>query len=136
MNPVLTIASLMALAAAQAPSAQAIEGRWINPSKDVIIAIAPCGGDNLCGKVEWATPKAQADARKGIPELIGADLLTGLSAAGDNRWKGRLFVPDQNMRVTAKLAIAGPDQLKVSGCAIGGMLCDSQIWTRAGATNP
>lgn len=136
MQSVLTITSVLALAAAQAPSAQPIEGRWINPSKDVIIAIAPCGGDTLCGKVEWATPQAQADARKGIADLIGADLLTGLSPAGDNRWKGRLFIPDRNMRVTAKLGMAGPEQLKVSGCAIGGMLCDSQIWTRAGPANP
>ena len=127
-------AALAAQTAVAAPPV-AIEGRWTNPSKDVIIAIAPCG-ERLCGKVEWATPQAQADARKGIADLIGADLLTGLSPNGDNRWKGKLFVPDRKLRVTAKLSLAGPDQLTVAGCALGGMLCDSQAWTRAGPTNP
>ncbi|MBA3669799.1 MAG: DUF2147 domain-containing protein [Sphingomonas sp.] len=127
-------AALAAQAATAAPPA-AIEGRWTNPSKDVIIAIAPCG-ERLCGKVEWATPQAQADARKGIANLIGADLLTGLSPSGANRWKGKLFVPDRKLRVTAKLSLDAADQLKVAGCAIGGMLCDSQVWTRAGPTNP
>ena len=127
-------AALAAQAATPAPPA-AIEGRWTNPSKDVIIAIAPCG-ERLCGKVEWATPQAQADARKGIANLIGADLLTSLSPSGDNRWKGKLFVPDRKLRVTAKLSLDGADQLKVAGCAVGGMLCDSQVWTRADPTNP
>jgi uncharacterized protein (DUF2147 family) len=39
-------------------------------------------------------------------------------------------VPDQKMRVTAKLELVGEQQLKVSGCALGKSLCKSQLWTR------
>lgn len=114
------------LAAAQAGSPAAVEGRWINPSKTVVIDIAPCA-ETLCGTVVWATAQAQQDARKGTPNLIGTQLLTGLQAKGE-LWQGKLFVPDQRLHATAKIAAEGGAQLKVSGCEIG--ICKSQIWSR------
>ena len=45
------------------------------------------------------------------------------------RWHGKLFIPDRNMRVTAKLQRVSAQQLKVSGCAAGGMVCKAAIWT-------
>ena len=124
--------AMTALAAAQSAPAQAVEGRWINPSKTVIIAIAPCA-QALCGTVEWATEQAQEDAKKGTPNLIGTQLLTELQAKGDI-WQGKLFVPDQRLHATAKIAPEGAQQLKVSGCEIG--ICKSQVWTRAEGSLP
>lgn len=123
---------LVALAAAQAGFPTSIEGRWINPSKTVIIAIAPCA-DALCGTVEWATAQAQQDARKGTPQLIGTQLLTDLKLKGDT-WEGKLFVPDQKLHVEGKLQPQGADQLKVSGCEIG--ICKSQVWARVEGPPP
>jgi uncharacterized protein (DUF2147 family) len=40
-----------------------------------------------------------------------------------------LFIPDRDMRVTAKLERFSPTQLKVSGCAAGKALCKAQVWT-------
>jgi len=118
---------LIALAAAQAGAPAMIEGRWINPGKTVIIDIAPCA-EALCGTVAWATAQAQQDARKGTPNLIGTQLLTGLQAKGET-WEGKLFVPDQRLHVEARLQPEGAGQLKVSGCEIG--ICKSQLWSRA-----
>ena len=114
------------LAAVQAGSPGAVEGRWINPGKTVVIDIAPCA-EALCGTVVWATAQAQQDARKGTPNLIGTQLLTGLQAKGE-LWQGKLFVPDQRLHATAKIAAEGVGQLKVSGCEIG--ICKSQVWSR------
>lgn len=124
--------ALIALAAAQAPTPASIEGRWINPSKTVIIAIAPCA-NSLCGTVQWATAQAQQDARKGTPQLIGTQLLTDLKLKGDT-WEGKLFVPDQKLHVEGKLQPEGANQLKVSGCEIG--ICKSQVWARAEGPPP
>lgn len=126
--------SLLLLATLLADSAPpTVEGRWSNPSGSVIVAIAPCG-DALCGRVEWASDKAQADARKGGTDpLVGVELLVDFVPSGDGRWKGRLFVPDLNKRPKAKLRLLGPDQIKVSGCEIGRLLCKSEVWTRAPA---
>ena len=126
-------AILLALAAQAA--APAIEGRWANPKRSVVIVIAPCA-ERLCGTVEWASDKAREDARRGTAELLGSQLLTELQPRAGGRWQGKLFVPDKKVRVTAKLELVGSDQLKVSGCALGKSLCKTQLWTRADGAPP
>ena len=128
----LIIASALALAVAQATGGS-IEGHWINPAKSVIIAIAPCG-EAQCGIVTWATAEAQADARKGTPDLIGTALLTDLKPNGADKWQGKLFVPDQKLHVEAKLERLSESQIKVTGCAVDGLICDSQTWSLSQGT--
>lgn len=108
-----------------------IEGQWRSPGGNSIIAIAPCG-TALCGTVAWASERAKEDARKATDALVGTQLLTGLEERKPGRWQGKLFIPDKQLRVTARIRLVGPDQLKVSGCAAK-LLCSSQIWTRTDA---
>lgn len=118
------------LAATAAAEANSIEGSWTNPSATVTVAIAPCG-EAMCGRVTAASDKAQADARKaGTDPLVGVELMSGFKSSAAGRWKGRLFVPDLKRRSRAELRLVGSDQLKVTGCAVGRMLCKSQLWTR------
>jgi uncharacterized protein (DUF2147 family) len=121
--------ALLFLTAAQSPPAS-VEGRWKSPGGNSIIDIAPCGA-SLCGTVAWASAQAQEAAKKGTDQLIGAQLLTNLTEKGQGRWQGRLFIPDKNMRVTAKIELASPGQLKVSGCLAGRALCKSELWNRS-----
>ncbi len=117
---------LIATAAqAQEPS---IEGRWRSPGGNSIIEIAPCGSE-WCGTVAWGSEKAKREARKTTDQLIGTQLLTGLQERKPGRWQGKLFIPDKNMRVTAKIQLVSAQQLKVSGCAAG-VICSSQVWNR------
>jgi uncharacterized protein (DUF2147 family) len=128
----LASVAILTLPAAQNPPTP-ITGRWANPSRSVIIDVAACGSA-YCGTVAWASAKAQRDARRGTDQLIGTQLLTNLQHKGAH-WQGRLFVPDRNMRVNARLQLNG-DQLKVSGCAAGRRLCRSQTWSRADGPLP
>lgn len=123
---VLALIAALALQAAAASSP--LDGIWRSPGGNTIIKIAPCG-DNPCGTVVWATDKAKKDASKTTAELVGAQLLTGLQQDKKGHWAGKLFIPDRNMRVTAKLDRLSPTQLKVSGCAAGKALCKAQVWT-------
>jgi len=129
---VLSASFLLFASAAHAQDA-VIDGRWANPDASVIIDIAPCG-EARCGTVAWASDKAKADARKGTDRLIGSDLLTGLEERKKGQWTGRLFIPDHDMRVNAKLQLVGERQLKVSGCVV--VLCRSQYWNRADGPLP
>lgn len=120
--------------AAHAAAPASIEGQWRSPGGNSIIGVAPCGS-SLCGTVIWASARAKQDARKATEQLIGTQILTGLEPSGDG-WQGRLFIPDKNMRVTAKIRLTGEAQLRVAGCAIGKSLCKSAVWTRVDGPLP
>lgn len=127
----LALATILPMTAASAEAA--LEGQWRNPSGSVTMSIAPCG-ESLCGRVLWASDKAAADARKGGTDpLVGAVLLSEIVPKGEGRWKARLFVPDLKRTAKAKLRQLGTSQLKVTGCAVGGLVCKSQVWTRTEA---
>ena len=123
------------IAAAQPASDPSITGRWKSPGGNSIIDIAACG-DQLCGSVAWASARAKQDSAKATDQLVGTQLLTGLSPAGAGRWQGRLFIPDKNLRVTAKITVTAAGQLKVSGCIAGKSICKSSLWTRADGPLP
>jgi uncharacterized protein (DUF2147 family) len=133
MYPGLILA-IAAQAGAQ-PAPQSIEGLWRSPGGNSIIAIAPCGSD-LCGTVAWASEQAKKDAGKVTAHLVGTQLLTGLKQRQPGRWQGKLFIPDKNMRVSAKIQLTGEQQLKVSGCLAGKALCKSELWSRTDAPLP
>lgn len=122
---------LLSALALLAPEAS-IEGRWRSPGGNSIIDIAPCGSE-LCGTVAWASEKAKADARKATGQLVGTQILTQLEERKPGRWQGRLYIPDKNMRVTAKIELTSPQQLKVSGCVV---ICRSETWNRFGDPLP
>jgi uncharacterized protein (DUF2147 family) len=127
------ILALLLTSAQAAPPT--IEGQWRSPGGNSIIAIAPCGS-TLCGTVAWASTQAKEASRKTVSQLVGTQLLTSLQQRADGRWQGRLFIPDKNMRVTAKIQLISPGQLKVSGCAAGRALCRAAIWSRSDGPLP
>lgn len=118
-----------AVALAAGNNADLIEGLWLHPEHSVIIQLEPCG-QALCGTVTWANENAKKAARRGIDPLVGARLLTDLRPRSNGQWRGKLFVPDLNVRVNGKITPINPNKLRVSGCLIGGMICGSQVWTR------
>ena len=126
--------ALLGLAGPQAAAQSPIEGQWKSPGGNSIIGIALCGA-TLCGSVLWASEKAKQDAKKGTDQLVGSQLLTNLKPKGSG-WQGRLFIPDQNMRATAKIELVSAQQLKVSGCALGKALCKSSLWSRVDGPLP
>lgn len=121
----LLLAGLSGPAGASIP----VEGRWANPKKSVIIEVAPCG-QAYCGTVVWASEKAKANARRGgTKNLIGTRLITGARPTGKGTYKGRGFVPKQNITASATIRVAGPNTMIVKGCALG-IICKEQRWTR------
>jgi len=119
----------LALFAAPA-SAQAIEGQWTNYKRNVVVQVERCG-PAYCGRVIQASAKAQEKARKGgTPKLVGTQILTGLKPVGDGRYRGKAFVPKRNIHATATVRQLNDNVMQVSGCVLGGLLCDNEKWTR------
>ena len=129
----LHLSLLVPVVIAQEPS-EPLAGYWTNQSRSVIIEMAPCPDAGWCATVVWASDRAAANARRGGTEsLVGTELLHGFVAIAPDRWKGRIFVPDMGKRSRAELRQLGGSRLMVRGCTIGGLLCKSQVWTRADA---
>lgn len=130
MKQVFAIFALLFLTAVPASAQASVEGRWANPKRSVIIEVERCG-DALCGTVVWASPKAKANARKGgTDNLVGTRLLSGAKPIGPGKYKGRGFVPKQNIHSSATIRQTGPNTMVVEGCALAGLLCKEQRWTR------
>ena len=119
---------LAAVAAAQLATHEPIEGLWKNPTGSAIIAVAPCG-KALCGKVVWASAQGRREVAKTTPQVVGTTVLTDLVRKGSG-WAGKLYIPDDDIHVSARLQLLDSRKLKLNGCALAGLLCRSQIWTR------
>ena len=129
MKLVTAIIASLVLATAPA-SAQALEGQWTNYKKNVVVQVERCG-TAYCGRVVKASEKAKAKAAKGgTPNLIGTQILTGLVPTGTGKFRGRAFVPKRNIHATATVRQVSDDVMQVQGCVLGGLLCDSERWTR------
>lgn len=125
----LTAAVLTAPAAAQTSS---FEGHWANPKHSTIVNVSRCEGDYYCAVVLKASAKAQANARKGgTLHFIGTEILR-VREAGDGLFKGTAFDPESNMHVSATVKVLGPGEMEIRGCALLGLVCEAQRWTKVG----
>ncbi len=133
MTQVFSKLALLSLAVVAVPAGASagapFEGRWANPKRSVIIEVAPCG-PAYCGTVVWASAKAKENAREGgTRNLIGTRLIEGIRPDGNGGFKGRGFVPQQNLHASTKIRKAGPNVMVVKGCALG-LICKEQRWTK------
>lgn len=117
--------ALLAYATPGGASAQAtLEGRWINPHHTVIVHVARCG-EAYCGTVSWATAKNREHGT-----TPGTRVLSDLRPAGDGTFKGSAYEPRRDMHGSATVRQEGPNVMIVRGCALFGLFCKQQRWTR------
>jgi len=105
----LGVSALMAGAAPADP----IEGNWKTKVGDTA-AIASCGGA-FCITLK----NGQYAGR-----MIGK-----MSASGGGSYEGEITKPDTGKTYSGKAKLSG-NSLKLSGCVFGGLICESQMWTR------
>lgn len=106
------------------------EGLWLSPHNNVAVRTGACG-ERLCGWIVWADAEAQSDARDGgTARLVGTELLEDYLPEGKGNWRGTVFVPDMGRRFSSQISQLSPQQMRVKGCILGGLICKSQIWTR------
>jgi uncharacterized protein (DUF2147 family) len=119
------------MAAGGGAAADVPVGRWANPKGSLAVQTGPCIDGGLCGRIVWASPQAQADARQaGIGDLIGTQLLQGYRRVGADSWTGRVFVPDMGRSFSSRIRRTSAGTLSISGCLVTGFLCRSQVWHR------
>jgi uncharacterized protein (DUF2147 family) len=118
-----------------AASAAEPTGEWLIEDGDARVRIAACGA-NLCGSVAWikeGSPTVDVnnpDPAKRSRPLLGSEVLLGLKPSGTNEWTGSLYDAENGRTYVGKLTIVDERHVKVAGCVLGGLICETQTWTR------
>jgi uncharacterized protein (DUF2147 family) len=93
-------------------------GVWLTEEKEGKVRIEQCGA-NLCGYSVDAKSNAN-----------GEQVLINMRPGADHKWSGRIHDPNSGSTYDSTIAMKGTTQLRVQGCAFGGMFCGGQTWTR------
>lgn len=96
-----------------AMSADPIIGNWRTQSGETAL-IAACDDGNFC-----VTLKTGAHAGTSIGKLANTD----------GRYKGKITDPATDKTYSGKASISG-STMKMSGCVLGGLICQSQTWNK------
>jgi uncharacterized protein (DUF2147 family) len=122
------LAALVTLVSAPAQAADL--GVWTGPKDNVRVAIKSCG-TSTCGTVVYASPKAEADARKsGLTTLVGQQLLRDFEPTRNGNMRGKVFVPTLKVTLVGTAEFIDGRTMKAKGCVLGGLICKSQVWRR------
>ena len=105
-------------AAAPARDPNSPLGIWLTEEKEGKVRIEQCG-NNLCGY--------SVDTKS---NQNGEQVLINMKPGKDQKWSGRILDPNTGSTYDSTIALKGTDRLCVQGCALGGMFCGGQTWTR------
>jgi uncharacterized protein (DUF2147 family) len=131
----LAFAFVFAVMCPAAAAAAEATGEWLIEDGDARVRIANCGAE-LCGNVAWikeGSPTVDVnnpDPTKRSRPLLGSAVLLGLKPSGASEWTGSLYDAENGRTYIGKLTIVDERHIKVAGCVLGGLICESQIWTR------
>jgi uncharacterized protein (DUF2147 family) len=117
-------------------------GTWLTEGGKSRIRIADCGGA-LCGTIVWLrepndpetgkpkTDKNNADSGKRSRPLIGVPIVLSMKPNGPSKWSGQVYNAEDGKTYSGNLTEQGPNSVRLEGCALGGLVCKGQNWTRA-----
>src|SRR5262249_31748974 len=117
-------------------------GNWHTQSGEATVRIANCGAE-LCGTIvalkepndpatgRPKTDKNNPDAAKRSRPMIGVQIVLGMKPAGANKWNGQVYNAEDGKTYSGSITLQSATSLKLEGCALGGIICKSQTWTRA-----
>ncbi|AEI94583.1 MULTISPECIES: DUF2147 domain-containing protein [Roseobacter] len=107
--------------------ADPLVGTWQTEPDDgayAYVVIAPCGA-NFCGTIERTF--------KGGSEYTspnkGKTLVIDMAPQGGGKYTGEVWRPSNDKIYRGKIALDG-DDMRLSGCVAGGLLCSKQSWAR------
>jgi len=141
-HQIAAIAMLAMLSVTSGAAAAEPAGNWLTQGGNSRIRIADCGGA-LCGTIVWLkepndpetkkpkTDKNNADAGKRSRPLMGVQIVLSMKPNGANKWSGQVYNAEDGKTYSGNITMTGANELQLQGCALGGLVCKSQTWTRA-----
>jgi uncharacterized protein (DUF2147 family) len=122
-------AALLALAPAlPASAADPIRGMWATQPDNgefAHVEMGPCAEGKTCG---WIRQTFTAEGEH-PNDTIGEMLVIDMAETGSGRFEGRIKDPTNGRVYLSKIEMDG-DRLYLKGCVLGGLICQTQTWTR------
>ena len=126
--PTLGVLLLTAAGAAAAPASPA--GVWQTASRNLEIAIVPCG-QALCGDVVRVlannTMMAQGKSAA-APARVGLRILSDLRADGTG-WRGKIYNRENGRTYDCTVRVVSGQRLEVRPYVVTPLIGQTQIWT-------
>lgn len=94
-------------------------GTWTRPSTGTKVNFYDCGG-KLCAKVVSSKDKSAE----------GKVIMSGAAKTSDSTWKGDLLNTEDGKTYSGVVTMEGPKALNLKGCALAGLVCKGETWTR------
>lgn len=141
MGRYLALAATLVLGASEGALAADPTGVWLVQAGTSRIRVADCGGA-LCGTIIWLkepndpdtgkpkTDKNNSDASKRSRPLLGVQIVLGMKPAGADKWTGQVYNAEDGKTYSGNLTFPGGNSLQLQGCALGGLVCKGQTWTK------
>ncbi|WP_224816100.1 DUF2147 domain-containing protein [Hasllibacter sp. MH4015] len=121
----LLFAPAAALGQSQAPPHD-LNGVWQTGARGGswgYVRFAPCG-PAFCGTLIGG---GGANVQS---QYFGTVLVTGMQWTGGEFAGGELLDVENGRVYLSRMRFRGPDELRVSGCVLGGLVCGGQTWRR------
>jgi len=133
--------ALLGFFAASTALAADPRGSWLTEGGKSKVRITDCGGA-ICGAIEWLkepndpetgqpkTDKNNADASKRTRPVIGVPIVLSMKPSGADKWSGQVYNAEDGKTYSGNISMPSANALKLEGCALGGLVCKGQTWTR------
>ena len=134
--------SILCLAGVTPASAGHPPGNWLTENGRAKVAIVNCAGA-LCGNIvalkepnDPATGKPKTDSnnpdagKRGRP-MIGVQIVIDMKPdTAADKWKGQVYNAEDGKTYSGSITLVNATTLNLQGCALGGLICKTQTWTR------
>jgi uncharacterized protein (DUF2147 family) len=134
--------ALLAFAGSDGALAADPAGTWLTQGGNSRVKIADCGGA-VCGTIVWLkepndpetgkpkTDKNNSDTAKRSRPLMGVQIVLSMKPNGADKWAGQVYNAEDGKTYTGNISYSGCNSLQLQGCALGGLVCKGQTWTKA-----
>ena len=142
-NIVIVVSAILGFAAVTPTVAGELHGKWLTENGRATVKIVDCGGA-LCGNIvalkepidpDTGKPKTDsknADEAKRTKPLIGVEIVIGMKPDSvADTWKGQVYNAEDGKTYSGSITLVNATTLNLQGCALGGLVCKTQTWTRA-----
>jgi uncharacterized protein (DUF2147 family) len=117
-------------------------GAWMTENGRARVAIVSCGSA-LCGSIvalkepidpatgQPRTDRNNPDVAKRMRPMIGVQIVINMKPGTTaDTWTGQVYNAEDGNTYAGSIKLMNATTLTLQGCALGGLICRNQTWTR------